>query len=171
MGSAQEDLRSLAALSDIHDICLDSVVDSVSFTGCSFAGYEDALCVSDVDKDRLIADSLYNAGYQFTLSLDIVVVYHSALSFSESLNYYLLGGLRCDSAEVLRCYLIFHDITRLISRVDFASFLQGDLGCFILYFFYDILLHEHFNITVFLVHFNADIGCCAVVLLVRGNQG
>ena len=168
--SGKEDLRTLGALSYIHDVRLDPVVDLVAFSGSSLSCHQDTFGVAHVYKNRLIADSLNHTCDQVTLTADVVVEDHAPLRLADPLHNHLFRSLCRDTPEVSRRYLVFYHIAYLVSRIDLQSLFQRDLRKLIFHLVYYVSAHENVHISIFPVDVDSHVLRSSVVFLICGNK-
>ena len=102
-----------------------------------------------------------------------LVVHHAPLSLPQALDDDLLAVAGGDAAELHRVHGDIHDVAHLILGGELLGLLDGHLvgGVHVVLFLHHVLLDEHLQVLMLLIHIHDDVLHVRVVPLVGGGQG
>lgn len=142
----------------------------IGFPRNLFVGKERSLGRAQIDKDVAALDALDSSGNNIVFPIGILFVDHPSLCFADALDNDLFGILGSNAAKVLGRHFFFHNVPRLIARVQLERFVKADFGQGIFHFRYDIFLRIDVDFPIFLVHGNPDILSGAEILLIGCDE-
>ena len=129
VGSADIDLRTLGATSDLQDEGLDVLSDPVVLEGRLFGRGQDGFCLADVQDDGPGLHARDRARDQFALAAGVLVENDVAFRLMKALQHDLLGRLGVDPAERLLVQLLgLDEIADPGSGLDRLGLFDGHLG-------------------------------------------
>ena len=174
MGPREDDLRSLRGLSDLEDIALDLIVRLEFFAFDLFCERQDPFHAAEVYKNGAGFIPFHYAGDHIAFTTGEFVIDGASLGFTQLLDHDLLGSLRCDTAEILRCHIDAEHVACFIAAVDLLCLFHRDLIDRIFRVLMDLvhdgLLFINFIFPGFTVERNRSLGIAAAFLFISGQK-
>jgi hypothetical protein len=128
-GAAEDELRTAGFGADLLQDGTHPVVDAEGLAADQLFARQQALgIVAQVDDDIVAGYLFHCTGNEIAHAVHILFDDLRALGVAHALHDHLLGGLRCDTAELDIFHLDLVEIPNLEIRVLLGSFLRGELG-------------------------------------------
>ena len=158
-------------MKDIQNQGTNPITAPVGFFRNLFTHRQNPLCVSQVDDDVSTVDALADTVYNLSLASDKVRIDRILFRILHLLDDHLFGGLRGNSSEGRRIHFCADAVPGLTFRIQFQTFLQGDLQLR----FCDLVNHlfelKHLDLTGPVIILNFDIDLVAILFPGSGFEG
>ena len=176
MGAGDQHLRAAGGTADLHQIHLDHLAFTQLLAGNLLVHGQHRLggLGAGADAQAHIArpgvDAADGAGEDLVLLAVELIVDHAVLGLAQTLNDDLLAVAGGDTAELHALHGDVDDAAQLVLGGQPLGLLQRDLGAGVLHLLHDLLLDEHLQILLLLVHVHDDVLHALVIPLIGGGQ-
>ena len=181
MGPGDQNLGTVAVggIADVHHVDTEMLALLRNFAGDLLAGHQNGLgglrAGADPQGDVVVPgiNAGDHTGENFMLLGAEFVVNHAPLGLPQTLDDDLLAVSGGDAAKLHVVDRQIHNVADLVTGGDGVGFFQRHLvvGVYIVLFVHHVLLNEHLQIVMGLVHVHNDVFNALVVPLVGGGDG